>query len=71
MKDYLENLKNNYSFEVLSTNTIDQLFTYHFFVDSVKLYISTYLTQWDYIDSHYGNLKNFIYKEIIKLLEHK
>jgi hypothetical protein len=56
-----------------ATNAIDDIyeiilekfFTYHFFTGTIKRYIYEYQNDWEYIDSHYGHIKNFVFKQLI------
>jgi hypothetical protein len=78
LKDYIKNIKSNYSFDIFSDletkNSdaniekiiIDKYFSKTFFTQSVLDYINEESSEWKNIKSHYGNLKQFIYKSLIK-----
>lgn len=77
--DYAAIIEKDYSFDVItaktsSGNVVDDIynvlankfFSYSFFMNAVKKYIYEYQNQWDNIDSHYGNLKNYIFKKLVQ-----
>ena len=50
---------------------INNFFTEDFFTQIIKKYVSTYKSEWLQIDSHYGNLKKFTYKCLVKNIQYK
>ena len=86
MKDYLKDIQNNYSFEVQSSKPSDEIsenqqqemkeiiskiFTYNFFVTSLKKYIYEFEDKWELIDSHYSHIKKYILNQLPKELENQ
>lgn len=76
LKDYLIELKQNYSFDISEQNddTLYELFakkyfTYDFIFDSVQKYITTNINEWNNIKSHYLSLKKYIFSELITLID--
>jgi hypothetical protein len=59
VKDYSIN-------SAISENDLLHFFTYDEYTKCMDLYIKKYIIQWESIESHYGNLKRFIYKYLIK-----
>lgn len=83
LPDYLDIIFQDYSFEldgVKSSSTpgqeirdliVNQLFTYEFVIECIKKYINEYQDQWDNIESHYRNLKQFVLNELLELINSK
>jgi hypothetical protein len=77
-KDYIPLLEKSYTFEVIGSDQklydvihkiLDEHFTYAYFNTILKDYYKQYEKMWPYVDSHYGNLKNYVYLKIQELLE--
>ncbi len=85
MKDYLDLIEKKYSFDILAiskTTRVDSIFKAHdiiisnffsedFFAQIIKKYVDTFKDKWIQIESHYGNLKKFTYKCLIKNIQYK
>lgn len=82
MKDYIDNILKKYSFDILSTGQKDsalspeniiilKFFTKNFFIQIIKKYLIVYKNIWTDIESHYKNLKNFVYMCIMKNIKYK
>ena len=50
---------------------LDQFFTYHFFITTVKKFVLEYQDQWENIDSPYKMLKNYVFDKLLRLIEEK
>lgn len=81
LHDYAKTIQKNYSFEFIvpkdpaklanSTEEIYQvllenIFTYSFFVTNLKKYIYKYQDKWETIESHYDNIKKYIFEKLVE-----
>lgn len=82
MKDYVKIIQNDYSFDLVSksskiTDNFDEIlnilrtkyYTYDFFVNSMKKYISEHGKNWETIDSYYDSIKKFLLQQLILSIE--
>ena len=82
LRDYAELIEKKYSFDLTTNkinvgNAIDEIysillskfFNYNFFISAIKRYIYEYQDQWEEIYSHYGNLKKYIFDQLINYIE--
>lgn len=68
--DNIEN-ENKESLEEMYDVIVNKFFDYAFFIEIIKKYIKTYQDIWESIESHYGNLKNFVYNELVLRIDNK
>lgn len=76
--DYIDVIKNKYSFDfIIKDNSnlpikqihdilIDKFLSQNFFRQTIQKYLDVYQDEWSDVKSHYGNLKNFIFKELLR-----
>lgn len=55
----------------LRDTILQKYFTYDFFLSIIRAYISENRERWDNIDSFYGEIKNFAFDELLKILKTK
>lgn len=48
---------------------LNKYFDYDFFVSSIKRYVYEYQDQWNLIESHYGMIKKFVFKQLVRRIE--
>lgn len=86
LRDYVDLIRNKYSFNVFSNKKITEIenvsdeiynilltdfFSYNFFINCIKRYIYENQDNWENIDSHYNNIKKFVFNQLIYLLDEK
>lgn len=84
LKDYAALVEKNYSFDLVTKKSkvgnaqeeiyeiiASRFFTYNFFITALKRYIYEYQEKWEEIYSHYGNLKKYIFQQLIEHMENE
>lgn len=86
LKKYTKNIQNKYSFEFITkkkemeiSNSFEEIYnillskfyTYDFFISTIRSYINVYQEKWEQINSHYDELKKFIFDQFISYIENK
>jgi hypothetical protein len=86
LRGYTKTIQDNYSFELITrkiepemSSSFDEMYdflsttyyTYDFFLDTIKRYISQFREEWDRVKFHYDNLKEFIFNQLISNIEKK
>lgn len=79
LRRYIKALTQNYSIEIqlgdsdydkttLYSQILDHYFTAAFFFDKLNRYIYQWQPHWDDVVSHYSNIKNYIYGQLVQYL---
>jgi hypothetical protein len=83
LKDYIQDIQKNYSFDVVTENySIDNkrelyliilkdYYTYSFFVSVVKQYIHEYSSKWNEIYSYFDSIKKYLHDSLIEKIKKK
>lgn len=81
LRHYVNVIETEYSFDIITKNPTEKtnaeiykilaskFLTYSFFTKNLKKYIYEFKDQWDTIDSHYGNIKNYIFTKLIETIQ--
>lgn len=83
LQDYIKIIRNKYSFDFTSygiNNNIennlysiilDNFFDYNFLASTIKKYVYENQKNWNNIESHYIQIKKFVFKNLIKQIQDK
>jgi hypothetical protein len=86
LRDYVKIIQNEYSFNLVTEKSTDKIsnaftetyniiasrfYTYTFFINALKRYVYEFQDQWELIKSHYGNIKKYIFVQLIEHIENK
>lgn len=84
LKDYAHVIQNDYSFDFVSQyKTPDitdsyiaiydilysKFYTYDFFSSALKRYVYEFENKWDLVESHYGQIKKYIFSQLVDNIE--
>lgn len=78
LENYMIHIMEKYSLELglneeesngnINNILIKKYFTYNFFWNVIKSYIEKYKSEWEKINSHFDNIRNFTYDKILEKL---
>lgn len=84
LKDYAKIIQNDYSFDFVGNKPVGDIkdgtegiydilytkfYTWDFFVSAIKRYVYEYDDKWELIESHYANLKKYLFGQLIEHIE--